>query len=158
MVRAAAKNHANVAVVTSPARYDAVLASVRGGGGLARSPSALAVEASAQRRPMRRGSPELPGRDGCRRPGIALPDEAGLPGSSDPYPPSLTIGLDKVETLRYGENPHQPAARYRRPGQGSDGPFATGGRPLQGKALSYNNVLDASAAAALGLASAGPAS
>ena len=35
---------------------------------------------------------------------------------ADPYPPSLTIALEKVETLRYGENPHQPAARYRRPG------------------------------------------
>ena len=34
----------------------------------------------------------------------------------DPYPPTLTLALEKVETLRYGENPHQPAARYRRPG------------------------------------------
>ena len=48
--------------------------------------------------------------------GVALPDEPGLPGADDPYPPSLTIGLEKVETLRYGENPHQPAARYRRAG------------------------------------------
>src|SRR5207247_1160550 len=55
------------------------------------------------------------------------------------------------ETLRYGENPHQPAARYRRPGSTlADGPFATDEGPLQGKALSYNNVLDASAAAAIG--------
>ena len=72
--------------------------------------------------------------------------------------PSLTIALEKVETLRYGENPHQPAARYRRPGSGpDDGPFATGEPPLQGKALSYNNVLDAAAAAALGRALRGPA-
>ena len=71
---------------------------------------------------------------------------------------SLTIALEKVESLRYGENPHQPAARYRRPGSGpADGPFATGEPPLQGKALSYNNVLDASAAAALGRALRGPA-
>ena len=42
--------------------------------------------------------------------GIELPDEPGLPGASDPYPPTITIALEKVETLRYGENPHQPAA------------------------------------------------
>jgi phosphoribosylaminoimidazolecarboxamide formyltransferase/IMP cyclohydrolase len=80
-----------------------------------------------------------------------------LPGAADPYPSSLSVPLEKVETLRYGENPHQPAARYRRPGATSaDGPFATGDPPLQGKALSYNNVLDASAAAALGRALRGP--
>ena len=83
--------------------------------------------------------------------GIELPAEPGLPGSGDPYPPVLVVPLEKVETLRYGENPHQPAARYRRTGPRAapgDGPFATGEPPLQGKALSYNNVLDASAAAA----------
>ena len=90
--------------------------------------------------------------------GVALPDEPGLPGASDPYPASLTIALEKVESLRYGENPHQPAARYRRPGNGpNDGLFATGAQPLQGKALSYNNVLDAAAASALGRSLRGPA-
>jgi phosphoribosylaminoimidazolecarboxamide formyltransferase/IMP cyclohydrolase len=70
----------------------------------------------------------------------------------------LTIALEKVESLRYGENPHQPAARYRRPGGSlDDGPFATGLRPLQGKQLSYNNVLDASAADALARTMRGPA-
>ena len=76
---------------------------------------------------------------------------------SDPYPPTLTIALEKVETLRYGENPHQPAARYRRPGTTlDDGLFGVERAPLQGKALSYNNVLDAAAAAALGRALRGP--
>ncbi len=90
--------------------------------------------------------------------GVDLPDEPGLPGASDPFPASLTIGLEKVETLRYGENPHQPAARYRRPGPAAGhGPFAAGDAPLQGKALSYNNVLDASAAAAIGRSLRGPA-
>jgi phosphoribosylaminoimidazolecarboxamide formyltransferase/IMP cyclohydrolase len=72
----------------------------------------------------------------------------------------LVLPLEKVESLRYGENPHQPAARYRRtdrePREG-DGPFAAGAPPLQGKALSYNNVLDASAAAALARLLRGPA-
>ena len=68
--------------------------------------------------------------------------------------------MEKVETLRYGENPHQPAARYRRTDReprAGEGPFATGEPPLQGKALSYNNVLDASAAAALARLMRGPA-
>ncbi|HEX6867284.1 MAG TPA: bifunctional phosphoribosylaminoimidazolecarboxamide formyltransferase/IMP cyclohydrolase, partial [Candidatus Limnocylindrales bacterium] len=91
----------------------------------------------------------------------ALPDRmvaAGLiDASDDPYPAALTIGLEKVETLRYGENPHQPAARYRRPGTTlADGPFALDRAPLQGKALSYNNVLDAAAASALGRSLRGP--
>ncbi len=52
----------------------------------------------------------------------------------DPYPSSLTIGLEKVETLRYGENPHQPAARYRRPGSTlADGPFGVGTRTAPGQ-------------------------
>ena len=68
------------------------------------------------------------------------------------------MGLEKVETLRYGENPHQQAARYRRPGTSPwAGPFATGAAILQGKALSYNNVLDASGADALARALRGPA-
>jgi phosphoribosylaminoimidazolecarboxamide formyltransferase/IMP cyclohydrolase len=67
------------------------------------------------------------------------------------------VGLEKVETLRYGENPHQQAARYRRPGTSRwAGPFALGGSILQGKALSYNNVLDASGADALARQLRGP--
>jgi phosphoribosylaminoimidazolecarboxamide formyltransferase/IMP cyclohydrolase len=90
--------------------------------------------------------------------GVALPADPGLPGAEDPYPARLTVTLEKVETLRYGENPHQPAARYRRPGSTvADGPFATGAPPLQGKALSYNNVLDGSAAAGIGRLLRGPA-
>jgi phosphoribosylaminoimidazolecarboxamide formyltransferase/IMP cyclohydrolase len=89
--------------------------------------------------------------------GLDLPDEPGFPGSSDPYPERLTVTMEKVETLRYGENPHQPAARYRRAGTAAgDGPFASGATPLQGKALSYNNVLDASAADALARSLRGP--
>ena len=90
--------------------------------------------------------------------GVDLPAEPGLPGAEDPYPPVLTISMAKVETLRYGENPHQPAARYRRTDReprAGEGPFASGEPPLQGKALSYNNVLDASAAAVAGTAAAG---
>ena len=157
MVRAAAKNHANVGIVTSPKRYRAVLDAIESQGSLPDGlRSALAVEAFRRTAAYdARIAEVLPARMAAA--GVPLPDEPGLPGSGDPYPLSLTIALEKVESLRYGENPHQPAARYRRPGQAtSDGPFATGAPPLQGKALSYNNVLDASAAAAIGRALRGP--
>jgi phosphoribosylaminoimidazolecarboxamide formyltransferase/IMP cyclohydrolase len=157
LVRAAAKNHANVAVVTSPARYTAVLTALEGEGSVpAGLRAALAVEAFRHTAAYdARIAAELPcAMDAA---GVALPDEPGLPRSSDVYPPTLTIGLEKVGTLRYGENPHQLAALYRRPGaRPADGPFATGEPPLQGKALSYNNVLDASAAAAIGRSLRGP--
>jgi len=158
MVRAAAKNHASVAIVTSPTRYPAILAAVAGGGTIAAGlRAALAVEAFRHTAAYdARIAAELPRRMAAG--GIDLPDEPGLPSASDPFPASLTIGLEKVETLRYGENPHQPAAWYRRPGSSSrNGPFATGAPPIQGKALSYNNILDASAAALIGRALRGPA-
>jgi phosphoribosylaminoimidazolecarboxamide formyltransferase/IMP cyclohydrolase len=157
MVRAAAKNHASVAIVTSPARYPAILAALAEEGSVpAGLRAALAIEAFAHTAAYdARIVEELPPRMAAA--GVALPPDPGLPGSPDPYPPTLTIALEKVESLRYGENPHQPAARYRRPGERPDaGPFATGEPPLQGKALSYNNVLDASAAAGLAGALRGP--
>ena len=157
MVRAAAKNHASVAIVTSPARYAAVLAELQANGRVGEGlRAALAVEAFRHTGAYdARIAAELPGRMAAA--GVALPDEPGLPGSSDPYPPTLVVGLEKVETLRYGENPHQRAARYRRPGTTKwAGPFALGGTILQGKALSYNNVLDASGADAIGPRAARP--
>ncbi|MEW5991463.1 MAG: bifunctional phosphoribosylaminoimidazolecarboxamide formyltransferase/IMP cyclohydrolase [Chloroflexota bacterium] len=160
MVRAAAKNHASVAIVTSPARYDEVLEALRAGGGELLSDgvrAALAVEAFRHTAAYdARISAELPER--MADAGVELPDWPGLPGASDPYPPTLTVGLEKVETLRYGENPHQPAARYRRPGPDAEpGPFASSEPPLQGKALSHNNVLDAAAAAGVARQLRGPA-
>jgi len=158
MVRAAAKNHASVAIVTSPSRYAAVLDELERNGSIGEGlRCALAIEAFRHTAAYdARISSELPGRMAAA--GIELPDEPGMPGCADPYPPTLVVGLEKVETLRYGENPHQQAARYRRPGSTKwAGPFATGGSILQGKALSYNNVLDASGADALARGLRGPA-
>ncbi len=158
MVRAAAKNHANVAIVTDPARYAGILDALDAPGGIdAERRRALALEAFAHTAAYdARIAAELPRRMVAA--GQSLPDEPGLPGAGDPYPARLTVTLEKVETLRYGENPHQPAARYRRPGTTlADGLFGVERTPLQGKALSYNNVLDAAAAAALGRALRGPA-
>jgi phosphoribosylaminoimidazolecarboxamide formyltransferase/IMP cyclohydrolase len=172
LVRAAAKNHASVAIVTDPTRYEAVLEALRGdegydGDGTDGGPrevplglrSALAVEAFRHTAAYdARIAAELPGAMDAA--GVDLPADAGLPRSADAYPDVLVVPLAKVETLRYGENPHQPAARYRRTDRRAgidDGPFGTGAPPLQGKALSYNNVLDASAAAALARRLRGPA-
>jgi phosphoribosylaminoimidazolecarboxamide formyltransferase/IMP cyclohydrolase len=157
MVRAAAKNHASVAIVTSPDRYDSVLDALRVSGSIPMELRAvLAIDAFRHTAAYdARIATELPCRMDAE--GIALPDEPGLPRSTDQYPPTLTIPLEKVETLRYGENPHQLAALYRRVGPGAErGPFSSGEPPLQGKALSYNNVLDASAAVALARALHGP--
>ena len=152
LVRAAAKNHASVAVVTSATSYAEVLAALDEPDGVPLGlRSALAVEAFRHTAAYdARIAAELP----CRmdQAGIALPPDPGMPRSPDPFPPVLVVPLEKVETLRYGENPHQPAARYRRTDRAprsSDGPFGTGAPPLQGKALSYNNVLDAAAASAI---------
>jgi len=158
MVRAAAKNHANVAIVTDPGRYDAILAALDADGAVpAGLRAALAVEAFRHTAAYdARIAEVLPERMAAE--GVALPADPGLPGAEDPYPARLTVTLEKVEALRYGENPHQPAARYRRPGStAADGPFATGAPPLQGKALSYNNVLDGSAAAGIARLLRGPA-
>jgi phosphoribosylaminoimidazolecarboxamide formyltransferase/IMP cyclohydrolase len=158
LVRAAAKNHANVAIVTSSDRYDSVIASLRGEGSVPLGlRAALAIEAFRHTAAYdARIAAELPWR--MEAAGVPLPDEPGMPRSSDPFPPTLTIGLEKVETLRYGENPHQAAARYRRAGPGAEGgPFASAAPPLQGKTLSYNNVLDASAAATIARSLRGPA-
>ncbi len=158
MVRAAAKNHASVAIVTDPARYADVLAALDAGGAVpARLRAALAVEAFRHTAAYdARIAEVLPERMAAQ--GVDLPDEPGMPGAADPYPDRLTVTLEKVETLRYGENPHQPAARYRRPGAvASDGPFASGEPPLQGRALSYTNVLDGSAAAGIARLLRGPA-
>jgi phosphoribosylaminoimidazolecarboxamide formyltransferase / IMP cyclohydrolase len=158
MVRAAAKNHASVAIVTDPGRYDAVLAALDTAGGIpAGLRAALAVEAFRHTAAYdARIAEVLPERMAAE--GVALPGDPGMPGAVDPYPARLTVTLEKVESLRYGENPHQPAARYRRPGAvPADGPFASGAPPLQGKALSYNNVLDGSAAAGIGRLLRGPA-
>jgi phosphoribosylaminoimidazolecarboxamide formyltransferase / IMP cyclohydrolase len=158
MVRAAAKNHASVAIVTDPARYAAILAALGPEGSIpAGLRATLAVEAFRHTAAYdARIAEVLPERMAAE--GVDLPAEPGMPGASDPYPARLTVTLEKVEALRYGENPHQPAARYRRPGAvPADGPFATGAPPLQGKALSYNNVLDGSAAAGIARLLWGPA-
>jgi phosphoribosylaminoimidazolecarboxamide formyltransferase / IMP cyclohydrolase len=157
LVRAAAKNHASVGVVTHPGQYASVLAELEAHGslseGLRRRLALAAFELTA-------------GYDAHIERELALrwrPANGDSPTHDDAptqaeLPPRLTLELERSQPLRYGENPHQAAALYRASGVDlAGGPFAGGARLLQGKPLSYNNILDASAAAALARDLRGPA-
>jgi phosphoribosylaminoimidazolecarboxamide formyltransferase / IMP cyclohydrolase len=128
MVRAAAKNHAHVGVVVDPADYDAVLHELRADG---------ALGPGTRRRLARRAFALTAAYDAAIVSWLdGSDDDAGLP-------PSLHLALERVQPLRYGENPHQRGARYRHISGQSwwDAAVQHGG-----KELSYLNVLDAEAA------------
>ena len=130
MVRAAAKNHAWVGVVTDPARYDAVLAELRADNGRlsAATRADLALEAFAH----------TAGYDAAI---VRWLDATVLGGG--PLPRHLILPLEKVATLRYGENPHQAGGRYR---DRLGGGWLDGMTQHGGKELSFINLLDSEAA------------
>jgi len=129
MVRAAAKNHASVAIVTNPAEYGSVLFAVRGGGLTLAQRKTLAAEAFAHT-----ASYDV---------AVASWMASVLTDTSDgtSFPAWVGSTWTRATVLRYGENPHQKAALYThgRPG------VATAER-LHGKEMSYNNFVDADAA------------
>ncbi|HUH92595.1 MAG TPA: bifunctional phosphoribosylaminoimidazolecarboxamide formyltransferase/IMP cyclohydrolase [Casimicrobiaceae bacterium] len=133
MVRAAAKNYAHVGVVVDPADYPALLEELR------RSGKSL-LEATRFRLAQKAFS-HTAAYDGAISNYLTARDERGV---AHGFPARWNWQGVKVEDLRYGENPHQPAAFYR------DDPPIAGGiasfRQLQGKELSYNNIADADAA------------
>jgi phosphoribosylaminoimidazolecarboxamide formyltransferase/IMP cyclohydrolase len=151
LVRAAAKNHANVGVVTDPAQYDAVMLELGHGKGLTigmrRELAAAAFRLTAGYDAMI--SEELSRRWWARRPTYS--EEATQPpADGKELPPTFSLELERVQSLRYGENPHQAAALYRVSGVDvALGAFSTGALIVQGKPLSYNNILDASAASGI---------
>ncbi len=130
MVRAAAKNFAHVAVVVHPARYAQVIAELTEHGCVTlETRFRLAAEAFAHT---------------ARYDALIAGYFAGLPESGmGLFPPDLCLPLEKVQELRYGENPQQAAAFYAFAG-GSRGLAAA--RQLQGKELSFNNLHDVNAA------------
>jgi len=133
MVRSAAKNFEHVAVVTDPADYPGLLKEMKSTGG------ALGVE--TRFRLACKAFSHTAAYDGAISNYLTAlqPD-----GKRDVFPARLNLQLDRVQTLRYGENPHQHAAFYRDllPASGSLAAY----RQLQGKELSYNNIADADAA------------
>ena len=133
MVRAAAKNFAHVAVVVDPSDYDQVMAEMRRKNGEISEETRFALARKAFRHTARYDgaiSNYLDALDGERKPAR--------------FGQTLNLQFAKIQDLRYGENPHQQAAFYssgeRR------GPSLARAKQIQGKELSYNNILDADAA------------
>ena len=144
MVRSAAKNHEFVVVVTSPSQYAAVTAELGASGGTSmKLRERLAAEAFAMTAEYDAAIAAYMSRVTGSASGENTSATAG-------FPQRLGLSFERVETMRYGENPHQAAALYR--GGSSEGSSVVTARKLHGKELGYNNVADA--AAALDLAGA----
>ncbi|MBC8036644.1 MAG: bifunctional phosphoribosylaminoimidazolecarboxamide formyltransferase/IMP cyclohydrolase [Rhizobiales bacterium] len=128
MIRAAAKNHDGVTVIVDPDDYAIVLAEMAAHGG------------AATRETRRRLAAKAFGRTAAYDAAISQWFGREL---NDPLPAYFAIGGRRMQTLRYGENPHQQAALYASP---EDRAGVTNARQLQGKELSYNNLNDTDAA------------
>jgi len=137
MVRAAAKNHGNeaggVAVVTDPDDYPSIIEEMRAGDGSISAATRFSLAVKAFTHTARY--------DGAISNYLTALDAEGRIRS---YPDRLQLAFDKIQDLRYGENPHQDAAFYREPGAAAGGIASY--TQLQGKELSYNNIADADAA------------
>ncbi len=131
MVRAAAKNHADVAVLTSPEQYPGFLAALREG----------RLDQALRRQLALAAFAHTASYDTAISQWLAarLASEAAVPLDAGP----LSLELPPRQSLRYGENPHQPATWYSQPQAGWGG-----ASQLQGKELSYNNLIDLDAALA----------
>ncbi|MFM9827322.1 MAG: bifunctional phosphoribosylaminoimidazolecarboxamide formyltransferase/IMP cyclohydrolase [Sphingomonas sp.] len=130
MVRSAAKNHAFVTILTTPADYDALVAELDANGG--------ATTLDTRRRLAARAFAATAAYDSM------IASWFGFADRGETFPETLPLILERGNVLRYGENPHQMAAFYAH-----RGPAARGigqARQVQGKALSYNNYNDADAA------------
>jgi len=133
MLRSAAKNHAAVTVLTDPAQYPGFLSRLTAGTWSLEDRRSCAL--AAFQRTARYDAAIS----------AWMAESAAAPESDGALPERLTIALEASHGLRYGENPHQLAGFYVRPGEKEEG-FASC-RQLQGKELSFNNLLDVDAAA-----------
>jgi phosphoribosylaminoimidazolecarboxamide formyltransferase / IMP cyclohydrolase len=143
MIRAAAKNHAAVVVLVDPAQYEPVLEELRRSG--------CAVSGDTRRRLALQAFRRTAQYDAAIAAWLRTPAPATPPAVGDVlrFPPVIHLDAERVDALRYGENPHQRAAFYRPVGSllGAGGLGTL--RQLHGPELSYNNLLDL--AGALGL-------
>jgi phosphoribosylaminoimidazolecarboxamide formyltransferase/IMP cyclohydrolase len=141
MIRAAAKNHGAVAVVTDPGQYAGVLAELRAGGGTLSAATRARLAQEAFRRTAQY--------DAAIAAYLRSPEAAAsvAPRAPEEFPHPLRLEAERALTLRYGENPHQTAAFYRPVGGPALGLGAA--KQLHGPALGYNNLLDFSAALGL---------
>ncbi|MFL0459248.1 bifunctional phosphoribosylaminoimidazolecarboxamide formyltransferase/IMP cyclohydrolase [Kytococcus sedentarius] len=150
MVRGAAKNHASVAVVVDPTSYPQVLDAVRAGGLDLATRVQFATRAFAHTAAYDVAVSTWMAEQGTVG---AAPDasvESDATGGDRPAPAfaaDRAAAWELAETLRYGENPHQAAALYREPQAGERvAPGVASAVQLHGKAMSYNNYVDADAA------------
>ncbi|MCT2089226.1 bifunctional phosphoribosylaminoimidazolecarboxamide formyltransferase/IMP cyclohydrolase [Micrococcus terreus] len=150
MVRAAAKNHPSVAVVVDPARYGDVVSAAQSGGFDLKARRRLAALAFAHTAAYDNAvaswtAAQFEGEDeeelASQQTGQELPDGGAHQVSL--FPPYAGVTLQRAETLRYGENPHQKAALYVEDGAA---PGIAQAELLHGKPMSYNNYADADAA------------
>ena len=132
MVRAAAKNHASVAVVTAPSQYAEVLAAVAGGGFTLEQRQALAAAAFVHTANYDVAVASWLGN-------VVAPSDGGTG-----FPAWIGATWERADVLRYGENPHQRAALYVT--NHTPSPGLAQAEQLQGKEMSYNNYVDADAA------------
>ncbi len=135
MVRAAAKNHPSVAVVVDPARYDDVVAAVAAGGFTLAERTRLAAQAFVHTATYDVAVASWMGN-------VATTTDE-VDGVATGFPAWVGATWERSDVLRYGENPHQRAALYTA-GQGTPG--LAQATQLHGKAMSYNNYVDADAA------------
>jgi phosphoribosylaminoimidazolecarboxamide formyltransferase / IMP cyclohydrolase len=141
MVRSAAKNFENVGVVTDPADYAPVAAELREKRGLS-----LAMRLALARKAYARTA-RYDGEIATELERLSVEgDEVGI-GKLASLPERIHIALERRQPMRYGENPHQAAALYIPAGKNATG--LAGARQLQGKELSYNNLVDLDSAWAL---------
>ena len=140
LIRAAAKNSASVAVVTDPAQYEPVLAELRAAGGVLSDGARHRLARDAFRR-----TAAYDGAIAAYLDCAAAGTVGSAPGNG--FPLRLSLEAERVQALRYGENPHQAAAFYRLAGGTRIGLAAL--TQLHGPELSYNNLLDFSAALGL---------
>ena len=141
LVRAAAKNPARVAVVVEPSDYAPLLEEIRVSGGTSRA---------TRERLASRAFARTAAYDAAIARYLAARD-----AGDDVFPESLVLAFERVGSLRYGENPHQGAALYREPDAPPDAIVRF--EMLQGKELSFNNLLDLDSAVTLARDFDGPA-
>jgi len=145
MVRAAAKNHASVSIVVDPAKYGEVVEAARAGG----------FDLKARRRLASLAFAHTAAYDNAVAAWTAAHFGADTEDEDVPvFPPYAGFSLERADILRYGENPHQPAALYADP---AAAPGIAQSELLHGKAMSYNNYVDADAAVRAAYDHAGPA-
>jgi phosphoribosylaminoimidazolecarboxamide formyltransferase/IMP cyclohydrolase len=142
MVRASAKNHANVAIVTSPSSYGLVLEALASGGTTLAQRRALASEAFAHTAAYDAAVAAWFASEVAALP-VPSAGSASLPvPSTGSAPDTFSVSATLKQVLRYGENSHQSAALYVR----EDGTGIAQAEQLHGKEMSYNNFVDADAA------------